>query len=287
MKLVRFGEPGRERPGVWMNDGRILDVRASAFHVKDYDAHFFERFGLAQLQSLLADPGAKFVEAKNVRLGPPIAPPAKILCVGANYAAHAKEFGAEPPERPILFAKATSAIVGPFDPILLPADPEAVVDAEAELAVVIGRTTRAVPRERALDAIAGYTVLNDVTDRTAQRTDGQWFRAKSADAFSPLGPFLVTPDEAPDFGAMRVWQRLDGETLQEASVPETTFDVPTLIAYASERMTLHPGDVISTGTPPGIGSAHEPPRLLRPGCIVEVGVDGIGAQRSEVCAAKG
>lgn len=281
MKLVRFGEIGRERPGLWLDDGRILDVRATAFHIEEYNERFFAGPGIEQLRCLLDDPGARYVDAADVRLGPPVARPSKIICVGANYADHAKEFGHAIPEQPILFSKATSAIIGPFDPIRLPQEAR-VVDAEAELAVVIGRKASRVRQADAMAHVAGFTVLNDVTERLVQKTAGQWFRGKGFDTFCPLGPYLVTPDEIGDPGALRVWQRLNGELLQEGCTADMLFPIPFLIEYISHGMTLLPGDVIATGTPPGIGSAREPQCLMQPGDTVEVGVDGIGSQCSEV-----
>ncbi|RKX46955.1 MAG: ureidoglycolate lyase [Verrucomicrobia bacterium] len=281
MKLVRFGERGKERPGVWMGDGRILDVRALAFHIEDYNGHFFENHGLDQLRILLDDPGAKYIDAEGVRLGVPIVRPSKIVCVGANYAAHAKEFGHDIPEEPILFSKATTSLNGPNDPITMPEGAQ-VVDSEAELAVVIGKTASKVRKEDALDYVAGYTVVNDVTERIVQKANGQWFRGKGFDTFCPMGPFLVTPDEVPDLRNLRVWQKLNGETLQNGNTDDMMFSIPFLIEYISQGMTLLPGDVIATGTPPGIGSARNPQVLMRPGDVVEVGVDGVGVQRSEV-----
>lgn len=281
MKLVRFGEEGKERPGLWMGDGRILDVRALAFHIEDYNEHFFCNHGLEQLTALMSDSGARFVDAANVRLGAPIARPSKIICVGANYAAHAKEFGHAIPQEPILFSKATTALGGPNDAIVLPDGPKAV-DSEAELAIVIGKTASRVRKEDALDYVAGYTVLNDVTERIAQKANGQWFQGKGFDTFAPMGPFLVTPDEISDVGNVRVWQRSNGELLQNGNTADMMFSVPFLIEYISRGMTLLPGDVISTGTPPGIGSARAPQVLMTPGDVIEVGVDGVGAQRCEV-----
>lgn len=281
MKLCRFGETGKERPGIWMGDGRILDVRALAFHIEDYNEHFFVKHGVEQLKLLLSDPGAKFVDAEGVRLGPPVARPSKIICVGANYADHAKEFGHDIPTEPILFSKATSAINGPFDSILLPADAQ-VVDGEAELAVVIGKTASNVRKEDALDYVAGYTVMNDVTERTIQKANGQWLRGKGFDTFAPLGPFLVTLDEVPDLGNLTVWQKHNGIPLQDGNTTDMMFDIPYLIEYISRGMTLFSGDIISTGTPAGIGSARIPQILLASGDTVEVGVDGIGMQKSPV-----
>lgn len=283
MKLVRFGEKGKERPGVWMDDGRILDVRELAFHIEDFDGHFFANHGLAQLTALLKDPGARYVDAEGVRLGPPIARPSKIICVGANYAAHAKEFGHDIPEEPILFSKATSAINGPYDPIVLPAE-SAVVDSEAELAVVIGREARNVSRDDALDYVAGYTILNDVTERVVQKTNVQWFRGKGFETFCPIGPFLATSDELDGLSSMRVWQRCNGRELQNGNTADMMFNVPFLIEYISQGMTLLPGDVISTGTPPGIGSARTPAILMSEGDVIEIGVDGLGTQCLNVVA---
>lgn len=281
MKLVRFGEKGKEQPGVWMGDGRILDLRAVAFHIEDYNEHFFSNNGLGQLAILLGDPGAKFVDADGVRLGAPIARPSKIICVGANYADHAKEFGRDVPKEPILFSKATTAINGPHDPVELP-DGAQVVDSEAELAVVIGRKASSVKAADALDYIAGYTVLNDVTERIVQKANGQWFRGKGFDTFCPMGPWLVTKDEVPDPDNLKVWGKHNGTVLQDGSTADMMFGIPSLIEYITQGMTLLPGDVISTGTPDGIGSARDPQVLMRPGDVVEVGVDGVGAQRSEV-----
>jgi len=281
MKLVRFGEKGKECPGVWMGDGRILDVRALAFHIEDFNEHFFTNHGLAQLRLLLDDPGAKFINAEGVRLGAPVARPSKIICVGANYAAHAKEFGHEIPSEPILFSKAPTAVSGPNDPIIIP-DGAEVVDSEAELAVVIGKAASKVRKENALNYVAGYTVVNDVTERVVQKANGQWFRGKGFDSFCPVGPFLVTPDEIPDLANLNVWQKLNGKILQDGNTSEMMFSIPFLIEYISRGMTLLPGDVISTGTPPGIGSARDPQVLMKSGDRVEVGVDGVGQQHSEV-----
>lgn len=281
MKLVRFGEAGRESPGIWMGDGRILDVRALAFHIEDYDEHFFSTYGMDQLESLVTDSGAIFVDAANVRLGAPVACPSKIICIGANYADHAKEFGHEIPSEPILFSKATTAICGPNDLVVMPAGAQ-VVDSEVELAVVIGKRASHVRKADALDYVAGYTVLNDVTERLVQKSNGQWFRGKGFDSFCPMGPFLVTPDEVPDIGSLNVWQRLNGVELQQSNTAEMMFDVPFLIEYISRGMTLLPGDVIATGTPSGIGSAHDPKVLMTAGDVVDLGVDGVGEQCSIV-----
>lgn len=289
MKLVRFGPRGNERPGVWLDDtpapgqASILDVRAMTFDIADYDAHFFATFGVERVQALLHEAHPKLVPAAGVRFGPPVARPGKIVCLGKNYAAHAAEFDSAIPKTPIFFSKATTALNGPFDPIVLPRG-SARVDGEAELALVIGRTARRVAAEHALDYVAGYTVFNDVTDRDAQREGQQWFRGKSADTFGPLGPFLVTRDEITDPHRLRVTQRVNGQTLQDDTTQQMLFKIPFLIEYFSAAITLEPGDIIATGTPAGIGSARQPPVLLRAGDVIEIAIENLGEQRSPVIA---
>lgn len=289
MKLVRFGSLGAERPGLWIPDhfglGQhgILDVRAQAFDLEDYNADFFRRGGLDRLPALAIEPSPKIVRAEGLRLGPPIAMPGQIICMGKNYADHAKEFDAEVPTSPVLFAKAPSSWSGPNDPIIIPRD-AGRIDAEAELALVIRRPARRVTEADAWSCIAGYCVLNDVTDRDAQKQGGQWFRGKSTDSFGPAGPWLVTCDELPDPGSCRVWSRLNGQPLQDGHTRDLLFTIPVLLAFLTRHMTLQPGDVISTGTPSGVGFACKPPRLLQPGDVIETGVDGIGALRNPVVA---
>jgi 2-keto-4-pentenoate hydratase/2-oxohepta-3-ene-1,7-dioic acid hydratase in catechol pathway len=270
MKLVRFGPPGAERPGLWLEDG-ILDVRAQAFDIEDYDAHFFTHWGVERLRRLLLEKKKTRIPAGTVRLGPPIATPQKIMCLGKNYADHAVEFDAEIPTSPILFSKAPSSLIGPNDSIIVPRG-STRVDAEAELAVVMG----------ASNSIAGYTVLNDVTDRDAQRDGKQWFRGKSSDTFCPLGPYLVTPDEIADAQAVRVYSKLNGKILQDGNTKEMIFPIAQLIPFISRTITLRPGDLISTGTPAGVGFARKPPVFLQPGDVIEVGVDGVGELRNPV-----
>ena len=285
MKLVRFGEPGLERPGVLVEESgavpMILDVRGMAYDLEDYNEDFFRRFGMARLPGLLSESGRKLVPAAGVRLGPPVARPGKIICLGKNYADHAREFDARVPQSPILFDKAATAMTGPCDPICLPSG-DAVVDLEAELAVVIGRPARRVEADRALEYVAGYMALNDVTDRVAQRTDGQWFRGKSPDTFCPMGPWLVTPDEVGDTDNLRIASKINGVILQNANTADMIFKIPYLIAYISATITLLPGDVIATGTPAGIGSARRPPLTLHPGDMVEVTVEKLGRQINAV-----
>ena len=289
MKLVRFGPRGAERPGVWLADtpapgqASILDVRAMTFDIADYDAHFFTHFGLERVRALLREGHPKLVPAAGVRLGPPVARPGKIVCLGKNYAAHAAEFDSAIPKTPIFFSKATTALNGPTDPVVLPRG-SARVDGEAELALVIGRAARRVAATDAMNVIAGYTILNDVTDRDAQREGQQWFRGKSADTFGPLGPWLVTPDELGNPDNLRITQRVNGQTLQDDSTQQMLFKIPFLIEYFSAAITLEPGDIIATGTPAGIGSARQPPVLLRAGDLIEIAIENLGTQRTPVLA---
>ncbi|MFA5043472.1 MAG: fumarylacetoacetate hydrolase family protein [Kiritimatiellia bacterium] len=287
MKLIRFGAAGAERPGVWLervtpeSKPMLLDVRAMAFDIEDYNEHFFAHFGLERVANLLREPGRKLVPAEGARLGPPIARPGKIICLGKNYAAHAREFDAQIPESPILFSKAASAMSGPTDPIVLPKG-VTCVDGEVELAVVIGRAARRVAERDALDYVAGYTVLNDVTDREAQRAASQWFRGKSSDTFCPLGPFLVTKDEIPDAHRLQLTSGINGQVFQNGTTADLIFNIPFLIAFISATITLLPGDVIATGTPAGIGSARIPPVYLKPGDRIECAVEGLGRQNNPV-----
>jgi len=287
MKLVRFGLPGQERPGVWLDNSNtgsghlILDVRAMAFDIEDYNEHFFACHGIARLESLLLERNRKTVAASTTRLGPPLARPGKIICMGKNYEAHAREFGGATPSAPIIFSKAATAINGPFDPIVLP--PAAGrVDWEVELAVVIGKTARQVAEKRAMDYVAGYTILNDVTDRDAQKTGQQWWRGKSPDTFCPLGPFLATADEIPHPDRLRLTSSHNGRRLQDGNTADLIFKIPFLIAYISSAITLLPGDILATGTPSGIGSAQTPPVLLKPGDTIELEIENLGSQKSPI-----
>ena len=279
MKLVRFGPPGEERPGVLLDDNRILDARAMAFDIDDFDGPFFEKHGLERLRALLAERGRKTAPAEGVRLGPPVARPGKIVCLGKNYADHAAEFDAQLPDSPILFSKATTAIIGPTDPIVLPAG-AAEVDTEAELAIVIGRRAKGVNENEAMSHVAGLTILNDVTDRKAQREGKQWFHGKSCDTFCPLGPWLVTLDETGDPHGLRLLSKIRGQVLQNAVASQMIFKIPCLISFISATITLEAGDIIATGTPGGIGSARKPPVLLQRGDVAEVAIDRLGAQRN-------
>ncbi|HEY1799954.1 MAG TPA: fumarylacetoacetate hydrolase family protein [Terriglobales bacterium] len=280
MKLIRFGEPGKEKPGVLLNDGSRIDV-SGVF--SDYDEAFFEKGGLVALRSWLESNarGAPHVAA-SLRLGPPIRRPSKIVCIGLNFRDHAAETKAEPPKEPVIFFKATTSLVGPNDSLLIPRNAKKV-DWEVELAVVIGKRALYVPKDRALDYVAGYALHNDYSERSFQlERGGQWVKGKSADTFAPLGPFLATQDEVPNPGNLRMWLKVNGETRQNSSTANMIFDVATLVSYVSEFMTLLPGDVISTGTPAGVGLGMNPPKYLQAGDIVELGVEGLGESRQQV-----
>lgn len=280
MKLIRFGDPGRERPGVLLPDGTRVDVSAA---VRDYDEAFLGGSGTRDLERWLAT-NAKSAPrvAPTTRLGPPIARPSKILCIGLNYADHAKETGAAIPTEPVLFAKATTALSGPNDPVKIPRG-GTKVDYEVELAVVIGTTARYVPVERALEHVAGFALHNDYSERAFQlERGGQWVKGKSCDTFAPLGPFLATTDEIQDFRNLRLWLTVNGQKRQDSSTNQMVFDVPQLVSYCSQFMTLLPGDVISTGTPPGVGLGFNPPVYLNEGDVVACGIDGLGSAEQRI-----
>ncbi|HMO51371.1 MAG TPA: fumarylacetoacetate hydrolase family protein [Kiritimatiellia bacterium] len=287
MKLVRYGEAGHERPGLWVDDPagspRILDVRGMAYDIADYDAFFFSRHGLARVAALARENRRKEIPADAARLGPPVARPGKIICVGKNYADHAREFDAVIPESPVLFSKATTSLHGPFDDVIIEANAEHT-DAEVELAVVIGRPTFRVSEDEAPGCIAGYSIVNDITDRKAQREGVQWFRGKSFDTFCPMGPWLITPDELPAPIALTLRSRLNGMPLQEGRTDAMLFGVARLISFISRNISLEPGDVIATGTPAGVGFARQPPTLLKPGDLIECEIEGIGTIANRVRA---
>lgn len=219
----------------------------------------------------------------EVELAPPVPDPEKIICIGQNYIDHCKEQGVEPPRSPIIFTKFPTTLTGPSSPIRLPPDKvTSQVDYEVELAFVMGREAKGVAREQALDYVAGYMVLNDITGRDVQFGDQQWVRGKSFDTFAPCGPWLVTTDELPDPSALRLWLDLNGEIMQDSSTENLIFDIPFLIEFISKGITLRPGDIISTGTPPGVGILRDPPVLLKPGDIVHAGVEGVGTLQNRV-----
>ncbi len=277
MKLIRFGTMGNERPGVQLENGTRLDV--SAFG-QDYDEPFFGGDGLARLRAWLAanSENCPVVEASE-RLGPPLCRPSKIVCIGLNYAQHAKEAGMEIPQEPLIFFKATSAIVGPNDDLQIPKGSKKT-DWEVELAIVIGKKASYVTKEDAMSHIAGYVLHNDYSERAYQiERSGQWVKGKSCDTFAPLGPFIATRDEVADPHNLQLWLKVNGELLQDSNTSDFVFDIPTAVSYISEFMTLLPGDVISTGTPFGVGFGFDPPRYLTAGDVVELGIEGLGSSR--------
>lgn len=283
MKLIRFGNQGQEKPGIAIED-KWLDC--SSFG-EDWTEDFLENDGLNRLQGWLEKNKDILEEVDpSTRLGSPIKRPSKIICVGLNYTMHAKESGMAVPETPILFMKATSSICGPNDPIIIPRNSEKT-DWEVELAVIIGKKATYVSQEEAMDYVAGYCLHNDVSERDFQlHHGGQWVKGKSADHFAPLGPYLVTKDEIPDPHSLRLWLSVNGEMLQDSVTSDLVFDIPTLISYISQYMTLLPGDVISTGTPSGVGLGLKPPRYLKEGDVVELGIDGLGKARQQAIHAK-
>ncbi len=277
MRVIRFGEPGAEAPGLWQ-DGRIVELRRHFPEIPDVSEAFFREGWLERIREL-DDPG----EEREVRLGPPVAKPSKLICLGKNYVEHAHEGHFEPPNKPLLFAKAPSALNGPRDPVVLPRSC-GQVDWEVELAFVIGREGKRVRAEEAFDFIAGYTIMNDVSGREAQFGDGQWFRGKSFDTFAPLGPALVTPDEIGDIANLALTATVDGQVMQTGHTGDLIFDIPYLLNYISEDITLLPGDVISTGTPAGVGIFRDPPITLQAGNVVECRIAGLGALVNPVVA---
>ncbi|MCX6264803.1 MAG: fumarylacetoacetate hydrolase family protein [Bacteroidetes bacterium] len=281
MKLVRWGLNGEEKPGIWV-DGKMLDVSA---HIRDYDAAFFVGGGLQQLTAALETHTFPVLPA-NIRLGCPVANPSKIICVGLNYAKHAAETGAAVPTEPIIFLKATSAITGPYDVIQIPRN-STKTDWEVELAVVIGKRASYVTLETAMDYVAGYCLHNDVSERAFQlERGGTWDKGKGCDSFAPLGPWMVTKDEIPNPHNLRLWLKVNEQTMQDGNTDDLIFDIPTLVSYISSFMTLLPGDIISTGTPSGVGMGIKPaPIYLKPGDVVELGIDGLGCAQQTVVAA--
>ncbi len=275
MRLIRFGPPGMERPGLLKADG-IVDLRSVYADIPDIGEQFFEEGWLDKLTG--ADLEAKPME---VRYGPPVCRPQKIICLGKNYEEHAKEGGFDLPEAPLLFCKTPNALNGPHDPILLPKSSDQV-DWEVELAVVVGKAGKRIPKDRAWSHVAGYCVMNDVSGRRAQFAHSQWFRGKSFDTFAPLGPALVTPDEVGDLRNLRLTARVNGELMQDGNTRDMMFAVDAIIADVSEDITLAPGDVISTGTPAGVGIFRDPPVVLQAGDVVECRIENIGALRNRV-----
>lgn len=277
MKLLRYGPKGSEKPGVLDDQGGIRDLSGV---IDDFDAHVL---GGEKFKEVLAlDPSRLPPVSASPRLGVPVPLVGKFICVGLNYADHAKESGMEIPKEPVLFMKATSAVSGPFDDVVLPKYAEKM-DWEVELGIVIGREARYVSLDSALEHIAGYCVVNDLSERKFQlESGGQWVKGKSCDTFGPIGPYLVTRDEVPDSGSLPLWLELNGERVQDGNTSTMVFDVPFLVHYISHYMSLQPGDIISTGTPPGVGLGMTPPQFLKEGDIMRLGVEGLGEQQQKV-----
>jgi len=282
MKLIRFGTLQNEKPGVQLQDGTRLDV--SAFG-SDYDETFFGTDGIEKLsQWLKQHQDSCPVVASDVRLGAPLARPSKIVCVGLNYAKHAEESGMAPPKEPVLFFKASSAITGPFDPIRIPKG-STKTDWEVELALVIGKKASYVSEKEALNHVAGYVLHNDVSERAFQlERSGQWVKGKSCDTFAPLGPFIATTDEIKDPNSLDLWLKLNGKLMQNSNTSDFIFNVQEVVSHISQFMTLLPGDIISTGTPFGVGLGLTPPRYLKEGDEVELGIEGLGISK-QICKA--
>ena len=277
MKLIRFGAINEEKPGVFLANGTKLDVSAFGH---DYDEAFFGENGIEKLQDWLKNNQDSCpVVGNDVRLGPPLMRPSKIVCVGLNYAQHAAESGMDVPEEPVLFFKATSAIVGPNDPIIIPKGSEKT-DWEVELAIVVGKKASYVSEKDALNHVAGYVLHNDVSERAFQlERSGQWVKGKSCDTFAPIGPFIATPDEIGDPNNLNLWLTLNGEQMQNSSTSDFIFNIQHVVSYISQYMTLLPGDIISTGTPFGVGLGLTPPRYLQDGDIMELGIEGLGVSK--------
>lgn len=282
MKLIRFGEAGREEPGVLLEDGRRMDASGE---FNDYDEAFFSMGGLESLEKWVANgcPGGVEVDPM-VRLGPPIARPSKIVCIGKNYLEHAKELGEGIPTEPALFMKASSAWSGPTDDVVIPRG-STKLDYEVELAVIIGKTASYVEEIDALDHVAGYSTFCDYSERAFQKEmGGQWTKGKSADSFAPMGPWMVTADEVPDPQGLRLWCKVNTEIRQNSWTGDMSFSVRQLISYVSRFMTLLPGDIIATGTPSGCAMGMHPPQYLQAGDFVECGVEGLGELTQRVVA---
>lgn len=281
MKLIRFGEAGKEKPGVCINDEHY-DV--SGF-IHDYDERFFANGGIPHLAWMIEQ--NKTILRKvpgNIRLGSPVARPSKIVCIGLNYADHAKETGATPPAEPVIFMKSTTALVGPFDNIIIPKN-SVKTDWEVELAVVIGAKASYVEEAEAMNYVAGYCLHNDVSEREFQiERGGTWDKGKGCDTFAPVGPWLVTKDEVKDVDNLRLWLKVNDKMMQNGTTANFIFKIPHIVSYVSQFMTLLPGDIISTGTPAGVGLGFNPPVYLNAGDVVELGIDGLGTSK-QTCVA--
>ena len=279
MKLIRFGNAKQEKPGVEI-DGLRYDV---SHLVKDYDEDFFAGDGIEKLKKEFDTNTSKKISS-DIRLAEPVKRPGKIICIGLNYRKHAAESGMAEPSEPVVFFKATSSIAGPNDTIIIPKNSQKT-DWEVELAVVIGKRANYIKEEEALDHVAGYVLHNDVSERAFQiERGGQWVKGKSCDTFAPLGPYLVTKDEVADPNNLKLWLTLNGKKMQDGSTNDFIFNVQHVVAYLSQFMSLMPGDIISTGTPEGVGFGQKPPFYLKDGDVIELGIEGLGSARQEVKA---
>ncbi|MBX2894047.1 MAG: fumarylacetoacetate hydrolase family protein [Cyclobacteriaceae bacterium] len=279
MKLFRFGEPGHEKPGALVN-GKLLDV--SAFG-EDYGEKFLETDGLARLDKWLKTNHTTLPEVSaTTRLGACLQRPSKLICIGLNYTKHAFESKMPLPSEPIIFFKSTTAITGPNDGVLIPRN-STKTDYEIELAFIIGKKATYVEEKDAMNYVAGYCLHNDYSERAFQlERNGQWTKGKGCDTFAPLGPYFVTKDEVADFNNLHMWLKVNGKMMQDNNTDDMIFEIPFLVSYISQFMTLLPGDVISTGTPSGVGHGFHPPVYLKPGDVVELGIEGLGEQRQVV-----
>ena len=278
MKLIRFGEAGKEKPGVMINDN-CYDVSA---WFEDFDEQFFENGGLARLEQVISKNKLTVAEVK--RFGCPIKKPSKIVCIGLNYRDHAKETNATLPAEPVIFMKSTTSVVGPNDDIIIPRDSKKT-DWEVEIAFVVGRKASYVDEVDAMDYVAGYVLHNDVSEREFQlERGGTWDKGKGCDTFAPVGPFLATKEEIADVDNLHMWLSVNGQTKQDSSTENLVFKIPFLLSYISRFMTLLPGDIISTGTPAGVALGMKPPVYLKPGDVIELGIDGLGKARQNVIA---
>jgi 2-keto-4-pentenoate hydratase/2-oxohepta-3-ene-1,7-dioic acid hydratase in catechol pathway len=282
MKLIRFGTDGNEKPGIQLADNSWIDI--SAFG-EDYNEGFFGNGGLDRLAAWLRTNQENCPKINmETRLGPPLVRPSKIVCVGLNYAQHAAESGMAVPKEPVLFFKATSAIVGPNDDLIIPKGGEKT-DWEVELSIIIGKKATYVSETDVFDHIAGYVLHNDYSERAFQlEKEGQWCKGKGCDTFAPLGPFIATKDEIENPNNLNLWLKLNGETVQNSNTSDFIFNIQEVVSYISQFMTLLPGDIISTGTPLGVGLGFNPPKYLKPGDIVELGIEGLGSSKQKVKA---
>ena len=283
MKLIRFGEINKEKTGIILNEA-YYDT--SSFG-EDYDEKFFESGGLKRLQEFIESNKEKLpLVSKDIRLGSPVARPSKIICIGLNYADHAKEAKAKIPAEPIIFFKSTTALCGPNDDVIIPKNSRKT-DWEVELGVVIGKKASYTDEDTALNYVAGYCLHNDLSEREFQlEREGQWVKGKSCDTFAPLGPFMATQDEIADINNLRLWLTVNGQIMQDSTTANLIFKIPFLISYISQFMTLLPGDVISTGTPAGVGLGMNPPVYLKAGDVVELAIDGLGSSKQNVVSYK-